>query len=433
MSEQINLTFDGFAFEPLEVTWTDHGVCRLDESPVFSLTEEQAEIGRGDVIAVRPLDRAREADGPASYHFERLVASAPTRRYLWVLGEAFATSRELAAFCDEVERVGGTWERIAHGVLIVYWPANAPGDPQAALDSALERFHRSADERLQAELRRDVVYLAETIGERNLERPAQLARAADWLEASLKDAGCQVVRLGFEVDGQIAVNIEATLPGPIRSDEIIVVGAHYDTVYGTPGADDNASGVAALLAIARALAGTRIGRAIRFVAFVNEEPPYFHSDTMGSLVYARACRARGENVVGMIALESIGYYTDAPGSQSLPIPPGIVDEPVAGNFLALVANPASAELLASFADAFQAGTPFPVVPVALAEDVQGVGWSDHWSFWEVGYPAVMATDTAVFRNPHYHQETDTPATVCYPELAAVTRGLTAAVERLARG
>jgi Zn-dependent M28 family amino/carboxypeptidase len=282
---------------------------------------------------------------------------------------------------------------------------------------------------MESQLRQDVAMLAGTIGERHLGRPARLAQAADWLEASFQAAGYAVTRQPFDVDGRTASNLEVSLPG--TSDEVLVVGAHYDTVYATPGADDNGSGVAALLGIARALAGYKPRRTVRLVAFVNEEPPHFLTETMGSLVYARACHARGDKVVGMISLESIGYYDRTPGSQHFPLPELAALFPDRGDFLALVGNPASAGFLQEVATAFRQASAFPLETAPFPPEVPGVGWSDHWSFWQVGYPAVMATDTAPFRNPHYHAETDTPDTVSYPDLAEVTRAMIAVVRALA--
>jgi Zn-dependent M28 family amino/carboxypeptidase len=217
-------------------------------------------------------------------------------------------------------------------------------------------------------------------------------------------------------------NLEVELQGTTAPQEIIVLGAHYDSVAGTPGANDNASGVAALLEIARLLAGKSHTRTLRLVAFANEEPPFFLTDEMGSQVYAARSRQRGEQIKAMLALETIGYYTDQPGSQHYPFPYGWF-YPDTGNFIGFVGNLSSWRLVRQALGAFRASTAFPSAGVAAPGWVMGVGWSDHGSFWKEGYPAIMITDTAFYRYRHYHAETDTPEKLDYPGLARVTRGL----------
>lgn len=278
-------------------------------------------------------------------------------------------------------------------------------------------------------LRRDVETLAVEIGERHLGRPGSLERTARWIAGELEAAGYAVLPQPYRVDQHTVENVEALLKGVERPDDVLIIGAHYDTVPGSPGADDNGSGVAVLLAIARALAGTRPRCSIRLVAFANEEWPHFHSDSMGSLVYARACSRRGDHIIGMLALESLGYYSNQPGSQQLP-DAAMAPEQSAGNFVALVANPASADFLAAITEAFRSASAIPLMPMVLPEDFRGAAYSDHWSFWHEGYPAVMATDTALFRNPTYHEPSDLPDTLCYPELAQVTSALVAVLKQL---
>ena len=177
----------------------------------------------------------------------------------------------------------------------------------------------SADETaLRAELVADVQKLAGEIGERNMRHYPQLNAAADFIEASFSQAGLQPRRDTYELNGQACHNIEAEIRG--ARPEIVVIGAHYDSVFGSPGANDNGSGAAALLALARRFAGKQTGQTLRFVAFVNEEPFYFRSKQMGSFVYAGRCKARGDQISAMISLETIGYFSDAPGSQTYPAP-----------------------------------------------------------------------------------------------------------------
>ena len=212
--------------------------------------------------------------------------------------------------------------------------------------------------------------------------------------------------------------------------EIIIVGAHYDSVPDCPAANDNGTGVAALLEIARLLAGQRYARSVRLVAFANEEPPFFYTEAMGSAVYAARARRRGERIEAMLALETLGWYTDQPGSQRYPFPFSLF-YPDRGNFVGFVGNLPARGLVRRALAAFRASTPFPSEGVAAPGGMEGVHWSDHWSFWQAGYPAIMITDTALFRYPHYHAATDTPERLDYPSLARVTLGLAEVVAALA--
>ncbi len=281
---------------------------------------------------------------------------------------------------------------------------------------------------LEAALRRDVRALAGEVGDRSLS--SNEALAADTIERSLAGAGHVVARQRYEVRGRACDNLEAEIPGGARRDEIVVVGAHYDSVSGTIGADDNGSGVAALLALARAFAGAHPARTLRFVAFANEEPPYFQTSDMGSVVYARRCHARGERVVAMLSLETVGFYSDEPGSQHYPFPFGLF-YPSTGDFVAFVGDVASRPLVREAVAAFRGQARFPSEGVAAPRFVPGVGWSDHWAFWQEGYPAVMVTDTAPFRNPSYHRTGDTPERISYAPMARVVAGLERVVDDLA--
>jgi Zn-dependent M28 family amino/carboxypeptidase len=234
----------------------------------------------------------------------------------------------------------------------------------------------------------------------------------------------------YTIGDRTFANVEAGLKGRRWPGEIIIVGAHYDSVSSTPGADDNASGVAALLALAEIFAGKEQGRTIRFVAFTNEEPPWFQSKDMGSLRYATESKSKGEKVVAMLALESIGYFSDAPGSQKYPAP---LDKlyPDVGNFIAVAGAPQGAELVRFVANAMRADGSIPVQQGVFPPQTPGVGWSDHWAFWQHGYPAVMLTGTAPFRNANYHQPTDVAATLDYARLARTVTAPRQAIEALA--
>jgi hypothetical protein len=282
---------------------------------------------------------------------------------------------------------------------------------------------------LADELRLHVESLAGEVGERNVQRPRGLHAAADRIDDALRAAGLSTARQTVTVAGVPCDNVEAEVAGGDRARDVVIVGAHYDSVPFTTGANDNASGTAAMLTLARVFARRHPRATLRFVAFANEEMPHFQTGTMGSLAYARRCRARGENVVGMLSLETIGYYSDAEGSQKYPWPLGLV-YPSAGNFIGFVADRSSKHLLERAIGAFRRTTEFPSEGAALFRAVPGVGWSDHWSFWHEGYPAIMVTDTAPFRYPHYHQASDTPDKLDYGRMARVVAGLERVVSDL---
>ena len=283
-------------------------------------------------------------------------------------------------------------------------------------------------------LRRDVQKLAGEIGERNLVRYEALSAAANYLELGLTEAGYKVERNEFEVatpqGPRSTSNLIVELKGNKQPEEIVVVGAHYDSREGTPGADDNASGSAAVLSLARTFTKSTPGRTLRFVFFTNEE--YFRQDLMGSLVYAKLCRARKENIVAMLSLETIGHFSDVAGSQKYPFPINLF-YPSTGNFLGFVGNVASRSLVRAAIGSFRTVATLPSEGVAAPEFIEGVGWSDHWSFWQQGYSGIMITDTAPFRNPHYHEATDTPDTMNYARLARAVDEMETVVRVLADG
>ena len=268
-------------------------------------------------------------------------------------------------------------------------------------------------------LKRHVAFLSEKIGERNLDHLENYAKASAYLSAELNSYGYEIERQGYQVDGQTVENFWAVRPG--TSDEVLVVGAHYDTAHGTPGADDNASGCAALLELARLAKDEPDGPTLRFVFFANEEPPYFYTPAMGSLVYAKSCQERQEKLLGMIALESMGFYSDAANSQHFP--PGISGYPDTGSFVGFVSDLSSNTFMQRCLAGFRSGQTFPAEGLSAPGQIEGVGWSDHWAFWQAGYSALMVTDTAPFRNPNYHRPTDTLETLDFESLSKVVSGL----------
>ncbi|MGE5207754.1 MAG: M28 family peptidase, partial [Alphaproteobacteria bacterium] len=266
---------------------------------------------------------------------------------------------------------------------------------------------------------------------------AQLNAAADHIEDSFSRAGFRPRRDSYEIRGQACYNIEAEVPSRgfsgaavSRPPSVIVIGAHYDSVFGSPGANDNGSGVAALLALARRFAAKKSEYTLRFVAFVNEEPPYFLSDEMGSSIYARRCKDRGDQISAMISLETIGYFTDAPGSQTYPSPGLGIFYPKVGNFIGFVGNIHSRGLLRRVVALFRKNAKIPSEGAALPAFVPGVSWSDQWSFWRCGYPGIMVTDTAPFRYPYYHSSSDTPDKLDYDRFTLVVSGMEKVIEGL---
>jgi len=280
-------------------------------------------------------------------------------------------------------------------------------------------------------LQMHVERLAGDIGERNVFVPEALQRAATYIEGEWGTMGYDVERLEYDVSGIRCANLVTTRMGTARHNEILLLGAHYDSVLGSPGANDNASGVAALLEIVRMFRAIEPVLTVRFVAFVNEEPPFFRTRQQGSMVYAEAARHRGDDIRLMATLETIGCYSDQPGSQSYP-PLFRFFYPDRGNFVGIVSDFGSRPAMQRLAEAFRAQSDFPLQTVSTFRFVPGVSWSDHRSFWRHGYPAVMVTDTAFYRYRHYHAPTDTTDKLAFPKLAQVTLGLFEAFAVLAR-
>ncbi len=283
---------------------------------------------------------------------------------------------------------------------------------------------------IATDARRHVGELAASIGYRSTFHPRQLAHAAQYLKGELESLGYQVKDHSFPSRGSPAPNLEAVLTGTTWPAEIVVVGAHFDSFQGTPGADDNASGVAGVLALAKMFANKPQQRTVRFVLFPNEEPPAFQQSDMGSLVYAKACRAANDRVVAMLSLETIGYYKQTPGTQKYPFPMALL-YPSEGNFIGFATNFSNRELLKECVRVFRSSANFPSEGAALPEGIPGVGWSDHWAFWQVGYPAVMITDTALFRNPNYHTASDTMDTLDFDSMARVIEGVASVLLHIA--
>jgi len=300
--------------------------------------------------------------------------------------------------------------------------------PERSFDGPAPQL-TSEEMTLRGELVAHVQELAGKIGERNLAHYPQLAEAAHYIETQLTGAGCHVRRDSYEIEGKTCSNLEAEIDGVSR--DIVLIGAHYDSVFGSPGANDNGSGVAALLALAQRFAGTHHSKTLRFVAFVNEEPFYFQSAKMGSFIYAGRCQERRDEIKAMISLETIGYFSNKRGSQRYPMLGLGLLYPRTGNFIGFVGNVPSRALLRTALGEFRRQARIPSEGAALPAMVPGVGWSDQWSFWHYGYPGIMVTDTAPFRYPHYHADSDTPDKLDYDSMTRVVAGMEKVIQHLA--
>ena len=277
-------------------------------------------------------------------------------------------------------------------------------------------------ENLSKNLKEHVVKLSQQIGERNYMNYNNLEDAANYIRSYFRHYEYQVEDLTYWYKNKEYRNVIATKAGTEKHGEIVLVGSHYDSVWGSPGADDNASAVAGLLELVRVFTKGDFSRTIRFVAFTNEEPPFFLTKYMGSRVYANRAKMNGENITAMICLESIGYYSTKPGSQQYPPVIGLF-YPNKGNFIAVVGNLKSRNLVRKVKEIFKKNSRFPIESIATTSLVPGINFSDHDSFWRKGYQAVMVTDTAFYKNPHYHCPSDAHEKLDYRSMAEVVKGL----------
>jgi hypothetical protein len=272
---------------------------------------------------------------------------------------------------------------------------------------------------LKENLRKHVEHLSVRIGERNLWKGDSLDKAADYIEATLKHYGYAVERQTYPCYGKTASNLVAEKEG---TGSRIVVGAHYDTVPGSPGADDNASAVAGLLELARLLKESPGRRHISFVAFANEEPPFYGSNNTGSMVYAASLKEKNQALDFMISLEMIGCFTREE-IQQYPLPGMSLFYPKTADFIGVAGNFRSWGRVSSLKKGIRKHSRIDVQTMVGPESIGGINLSDNVSFWRHGYRAVMVTDSAFFRNRHYHQETDTVDTLNFDAMAEVVKGL----------
>ena len=314
----------------------------------------------------------------------------------------------------------------------VLWSTWMPGSPDARVGPVPEL----REWLLARQLHSDVSALADGIGERNMRIPGSMEASVGWIAGRLAGEGYVPERHSYRIRGgrfagAEAHNVIAEVPGTGRADEIVVLGAHYDTVPGSPGANDNASGVAVLLALAAKFQDRPQARTLRFVAFTNEEHPFFRTRDMGSQAYVRALQEAGDDVRAAISLDGVGYFSDEPGSQHYPLAPIAWFYPERGDFIGFITRSRDAPLLRQAIDGFRRSGRIPSHGTALPEWVPGVTRSDHRSFWDGDFPAFLVTDTLPFRDPQYHRPGDTPGRLDYLGMARVTLGLERSLKALA--
>ena len=286
----------------------------------------------------------------------------------------------------------------------------------------------ASERELLSELTGRVQKLAGEIGERNLRHSVGLMRTIAYIEDTWNQSGFEVHNQDYFVDADLFTNLWVEIPGQGTPEKILVVGAHYDTADGTPGADDNGTAVAALLSLAIRARQWKLDKTVRFVAFANEEPPYFMTPNMGSHTYARMCSEAGDKIEGMVCFEMLGYYSDKEGSQKNIH--GML--PTVGNFIGLVGDTNSRPLIEKAAKAFESEVSFPMEAAAVPLEMAPMAaFSDHWSFWQFGWPAFMLTDTGPLRNPNYHAPEDLPDTIDYDRFTRVVLGAAGVIRALA--
>lgn len=265
--------------------------------------------------------------------------------------------------------------------------------------------------------------LSQKIGERNSYNYTALERAYKYIIETMRSSSFHIKDLEYRHEQLTFHNIVAEKIGNKYPEEIIIIGAHYDTVYNSPGADDNASGIAALLEFIRLYDAYKNQRTMRFVAFTLEEPPFYSTSKMGSHVYAQICKELQENIITMVSLEMLAYFTNKNKSQQYPHPDMVALYPDRGNFIGIVGDEKSKLIVEKITQTVKNYSNIPVESLVAHRAVPGVSLSDHASFWNFGYKAIMVTDTAFYRNPHYHRSDDTIDTLNFKYFSKLVLGL----------
>lgn len=259
--------------------------------------------------------------------------------------------------------------------------------------------------------------LSNQIGVRNYSNYDNLQKAEEYISNQLEDIGYKLISQSFIINEKKFTNVIAVKQEFNPSKPTLIIGAHYDSCF-NPGADDNASGVAGMLELARLLRQKQLDLQIKFIAFVNEEPPFFQTDNMGSFVYAKTAKKNNENIYGAIVLEMIGFYSDEKNSQRYPPLLGLF-YPNRGNFISVIGNRQSKSIVKQFLKTTRKENLINIKSLIAPNSMPAINFSDHWSFWKQGYKAVMITDTAYLRNSNYHKNTDTYLTLNYDKMSGV--------------
>jgi hypothetical protein len=280
-------------------------------------------------------------------------------------------------------------------------------------------------------LREHVLALVSQPPYRSSENWQKMDSAANYIKSQWEKMGYQVEEQIYEVHGKRARNliVSYVASGLSPDSPRVVVGAHYDVCMNLPGADDNASGVAGLLELGRLvmLKKPQLNHRLDFLAYALEEPPYYDTEWMGSLVHAKSMHEKNIKVDLMLSLEMIGYFNDQENSQNFPISLLKASYPTTGNFIALVGSNSEWIEVRNLKAAMQSMTKLPIFSMNTFALVPGIDWSDHRSYWSFGIPAVMVTDTSYLRNQNYHKSTDTPETLDYIRMAEVVKAAYGAV------
>ena len=282
-------------------------------------------------------------------------------------------------------------------------------------------------------LKRDIAYM-QGLGPRNSVDGAtyeNLCRCEAWIRQRWQSQGYPVKTQSFYFEGREYSNLEIEIRGRTSASEIIIVSAQYDTLPNSPGANNNGSGVAVLLALSDLLRNDTPDRTLRLVNFVNEEDPFFDTEMMGSHQYAKRSASLREDIRVMLSLDSLGIYRDEPGSQKLPIPFSLF-YPSRGNFLAFIGDIGSRQSIVEATRGFKKGSSFPIEAGVVPKWVKGAGWSDHLSFWKFGYPGIMVTDTGGFRSSSHTTREDTLEKLNFEAMSRIVLGMYGSIQELTR-
>jgi hypothetical protein len=290
-----------------------------------------------------------------------------------------------------------------------------------------EPSSKNADE---VKLRQHVDAMSKDFYPRNSDHTENLNRCAEYISTHFKNAGAEVEMQDYIVDKLTYKNVIGRFG--VGKPKKIIVGAHYDSCDETPGADDNASGVAGLLELAQLIGKDQPDAEIELVAYTLEEPPFFSGPQMGSVIHANSVASEKDKIIGVIVLEMIGYFSDAPGSQDYPVPVMKGYYPSRGNFITVVSRWDQSEWISDLKAGMKGTTDLPVYSFRGPASLPGVDFSDHRNYWPHDIPAAMVTNTAFYRNKNYHTEQDTADRLDYHRMGKVVVGVYEAIKALAK-